>query len=255
MIQSLSNPNIKRIVELHSNAGQKAHQQFIAEGQHVIALFLENNFTLQQIYSTSDQLEHAYNLVRTPFDANEQLITVVTEAVLDKMSTAVNPSGLLAVFSLPQKPLVSNLKNSVAFVNLQDPGNMGALIRTAAALNIKTIVRIDGVNCWSPKVVQASAGTLALVNVITLTWKDFVELAKAQNLQLCGMVVKDGKAPSSINFDTCILVIGNEAKGLSEEQQKSCTQLLTIPMPGKTESLNAAVAGSIGLYLAYLQSK
>lgn len=252
-IQSLNNPTLKRIVELHDNAGQKKYQQFIVEGQRAIVPFYQHDFALEQLYATSETLQLAYDIVRTPTDAQEHLITVVTDAVMKKMSTAISPSGLLAVFNMPKEQKEPDLRNSVALVNLQDPGNMGTLIRTAAALNIKTIIKIDGVNCWSPKVIQATAGTIALVNIVSLPWDNFVALARAQKLDLGGMVVQNGKTPQAIDFSRTILVIGNEAHGLSEKQQQACTALITLPMPGGTESLNAAIAGSIGMYLAYLE--
>jgi TrmH family RNA methyltransferase len=102
-------------------------------------------------------------------------------------------------------------------------------------------------------VIQASAGTIASVKLFQLSWQELVKTAHEKNLSLCALVVSGGKPPSAINFSNSLLVIGNEAHGLSASMQHDCDQLMTIPMPGGTESLNAAVAGSIVLYLAYQQ--
>jgi RNA methyltransferase, TrmH family len=125
---------------------------------------------------------------------------------------------------------------------------MGTLIRSCAAMNYKTVVCIKGTDPWSPKVVQASAGTIGMVNIFQVTWDELIQ--NKQNLNLCALVVSGGNKPQDIDLSNTLLVVGSEAHGIPDEWLGQCEQKLTLPMPGKTESLNAAVAGSIALYLA-----
>lgn len=250
-ISSVENLEIKQVVTLRTPTGRKKHQQFVVEGIRAIATFQFHQYQLTALYTTESMLPKAYSLLPNPQD-REYYIRLVTNSVMRKISTAVTPSGILAVFRLPKPQDTIELSAGVALVNLQDPGNVGTLIRTAAALSAKTVVIVDGVDPWNPKVIQSSAGALASVNLLELNWPELVKTAHAQKVSLCGLVVKNGKSPEEIDFTNTLLIIGNEAHGLSKELQKECDQLMTIPMPGGTESLNAAVAGSIALYLAYL---
>jgi TrmH family RNA methyltransferase len=136
-------------------------------------------------------------------------------------------------------------------VELNDPGNMGTLMRTCAALNKKTVVCVGGVDPYHPKVVQASAGTLGLLDIFQLSWVDVVHIANTNKLSLCGLIVRGGKQHTEISFDKTLLIVGSEAHGLPIEYAQACDQTMTLSMPGKTESLNAAIAGSIALYLAW----
>jgi TrmH family RNA methyltransferase len=169
---------------------------------------------------------------------------------MQKISSASTPSGILAIFKFPDLPSLSLDHNNPPLVlaNIQDPGNLGTLLRSAAAFNKKNIILINGVDVWNPKVIQASAGTLALINIYQYTWPEVLILKK--HFKLGALVIKEGKRPEEINYSKTILIIGNEAHGLPQEWQNECDIKITLPMPGGTESLNAAVTGSIMLYLA-----
>ncbi len=169
---------------------------------------------------------------------------------MEKMSTTKTPSGYLAVFTIPPKPQPT-FERGIVLANITDPGNMGTLIRSATAMNVKTVVIVDGVDPWSPKVVQASAGTVGSVALLECSWQEL--LTYKQDKQLCAFVVKNGKTPQELELNDMLLVIGNEAHGISNDWLNDCEFTCTLPMPGNTESLNAAVAGSIALYLMATQ--
>lgn len=133
---------------------------------------------------------------------------------------------------------------------MSDPGNVGTLIRTAAAMNFKTIICVDSVDPYSPKVVQASAGTIGCINLMQLTWDEIIE--KKADIPLVALIVSGGKSVSDISAHS-LLVVGSEAHGIWEQWLLDCDEKVTIAMPGKTESLNAAVAGSIAMYLLIQQ--
>ena len=210
----------------------------MAEGVRTITTLM-HTYELIQLYVT----ESLYATIDLPIDTDK--ITLVADTVMDKISTTKTPAGIVGVFPIPpgpQEPLTSGL----VLARITNPGNMGTLIRTAAAMNIKTIVIVEGVDPWSPKVIQATAGSIAYVNIYELNWQELI--SQKNGLSLCALVVSGGKPPADITFNNTLIVVGNEATGIPETWAADCDQLCTLPMPGKTESLNAAVAGSIAMY-------
>jgi RNA methyltransferase, TrmH family len=241
-ITSLTNPLIKHVISLHDSHNRKKFQECIVEGIRAITTFVQAKKLLKTLYITEEWLLESHF-------CSPDKIAVISETLMKKISTAVNPSGILAVFSISPNIFVSDLENPpLVLAQIQDPGNMGTLIRSAAAFNKKNIIVVESVDPWNPKVIQASAGTIALVSLFHMHWHDVVILKNT--FKLAALVSKDGKVPSAFDYKKTILIIGNEAQGLPLDWQKECDLQITLPMPGGTESLNAAVAGSIMLYLS-----
>lgn len=240
-ITSLTNPIIKRIVKLRDDAKErKTAQACIVEGMRALSAFITSDYPLEMLYTTREHYEYASGL------CNKDKIILVSSAVMAKISSAKTPSGLLAVFST-KKQNTTPLQYGIVLANITDPGNMGTIIRTAVALNAPSVVIVEGCDPFSPKVIQSTAGTLAYAPLIQLSWQELTRQAK---VPLCALVPQGGKKPSELDLKHCLLVVGNEAHGLPKEWLADCNMALTLPMPGRTESLNAAVAASIALYLA-----
>jgi TrmH family RNA methyltransferase len=111
---------------------------------------------------------------------------------------------------------------------------------------------VESCDPWSPKVVQSSAGALTKLNLIILSWTDLINNCQQQNIKLIGLVVHSDKSIDKLQYDQIkkyLLVIGNEANGIPKPWLKDCDELVTIPMKNDIESLNAAVAGSIALFV------
>lgn len=265
IIDSTQNPEIKSIVKLQNKDERDRTGLFLAQGKRIIETLLESKLKLKQIYLTQELLENLLNNSENSSNSlnnlapksfiknynsllNEKLITIVSEKVSEKINFSKSSSGIVAVFYQPEQKQICDITSGLVLAQINDPGNAGTLIRTAAALNIKTIITIDSVDLWNPKVIQASAGTIGLVNIYKLTWQELLKAKK--DLQLVGLIVSNGQDIKSISKNRSLIVIGNEASGLPIECQNNCDMLVTLPMPGNTESLNAAVAGSIVLYLS-----
>lgn len=239
-ITSLQNESIKHAVKLQESGYRKSQGQFVAQGYTTCSTLIKAGYQpIAQYLTHPFYLRHA-----DEFDVED--IVIVSNQLIDKVSTANTPSGIVVVFAIP-KATFTPTSNSLVLYNIQDPGNMGTIIRSAAAMNIENIFSIGGCDPYSPKVIQATAGTIALVNMIQIDWNSF--LAQHADIKTCALVVHDGLPPKDIDLAKSILILGNEGQGLPEDVVAACSQKLTIPMPGKTESLNAAVAGSIALYL------
>lgn len=242
VITSRENPEIKHIIDLQSTKGRKQHKQFVAEGTRVCQTLVENGFVLDMLYITDDRFDDLKRVIKTPH------ITLVNEFVMNKISTAHTPSGFLGVFEMP-KNQTKTLTAGLVLARIADPGNMGTLIRTAAAMGLQSVICIESTDPWSPKVIQASAGTIANTTIFEMSWDEL--LKRKKDLSLCGLVLNSPKKPEEVTNKNCLLVIGSEAHGIPAEWVTNCDELVTIPMPGNTESLNAGVAGSIALYVIF----
>lgn len=245
-ITSPSNPEIKRVASLHQKKYRDQHKQFIAQGLRTCTAFLQANFKPVAVFVTYALEQEIGHIIK-----NEKIISVVTPEVLKKISTLSAPSGVVMVFKKPLNAAPEKLTAGIVLARITNPGNMGTLIRSALAFGCKSIAVVEGTDPWSPKVVQASAGTIARARIFNLSWDEL--LKHKQQLQLCAMVVKDGTPPNELTFSESLIVVGNEAHGLPKEWVNDCQQKVTLPMSSQTESLNAAVAGSILLYIAFAQ--
>jgi len=206
----------------------------LLEGPHLIAAARSSGAEMETIFA----LEGA--------DGSDVLL--VTPAVLEKISDTKSPRGPIAVMKIPESAEIST-GNLVVLHELSDPGNLGTVIRSAAAFGFGVIV-VGGADPWSPKVLRSGAGAHFLTQIeyrTTLTPKDLSD----RGFFSVGSVVRGGsanlEAPSSESGGRrrLALWIGSEAHGLGADFVEAMDALVTIDMPGDTESLNAAVAASI----------
>ena len=244
-ITSVHNEEVKSVAKLASTKERSIQGKYIAEGLRTCQTLLECDAQLVKLYITDEHEGVALSLT------SEDLITIVDSSVMAKMSQSTSPSGFLGVFKLPATPDVKKLTAGMVLARIADPGNMGTLIRSCAAFGAESVVVVEGCDPWSPKVVQATVGTIASVQIFQWSWQEL--LANSQNIKLAALVVTGGKSPQEIDLAKSLLVVGSETQGIPHEWLKDCEQKITIAMPGKTESLNAGVAGSIALYAATLK--
>jgi RNA methyltransferase, TrmH family len=242
-ISSRQNPEIIALAKLHKANERYAQQRFIAEGVRTCSTLIETGQTLLQLYVTEPMLAQAQTMV------SPTLITIISEPVLQKISHTTSPSGLIGVFSLPKPPLPEHLETGIVLDGIADPGNMGTLIRTCAAMAKKTVIVLEGVDPWNQKVIQASVGTIGSVNIFQWSWQELLRHKKS--MSLIALVVKDGTPINQLSLKNSLLVIGSEAHGINDKRLLSCDKQVSLEMPGNVESLNAAVAGSIAMYLAW----
>jgi TrmH family RNA methyltransferase len=249
-ISSTSNDEIKEIAKLGSTKERAKQGLFIAEGTRVCTTLINAGLKPEQIYVIDEEHAEQFRSIAT-----EKKITLVSSHVMEKMSQAVTPSGVLAVFPIPDKPAITKMSSGIVLAKIADPGNLGTLMRSAAAMNKRTVVLVSSVDPYSPKVVQSSAGYIAHLDIFRFDWDTLVKTKTKQGLNLVALVARGGKSPNNIDFKNSFLVIGSEAHGIPEAWLDACDQQMTLAMPGNIESLNAAVAGSIALYVAYQQMK
>jgi RNA methyltransferase, TrmH family len=236
-ISSPGNPLVKTLSKLQQARHRREQGLFLVEGSRAIGAFLAAGWRPAHLLVRSDE----------PVPADWPEAQRVSAAVIERISAAVTPPGYVAAFPIPTPPALEPARGGLALAEVMDPGNAGTLLRTAAALGVQQVALIGGVDPYAPKVVQASAGALALLRVHELPASD--GLTPFADAPLCALVARGGEPPDHFRRGARWLVVGGEAHGIRDEWLARCAERLTLPMPGGTESLNAAVAGAIALYL------
>jgi RNA methyltransferase, TrmH family len=245
-LSSLENALVKEIVSLRTAKGRRKKGLFVAEGARTCQTLVER-YCPQFIFMTETFLGQA------PSYFIDREYIIVTEGVMKKMSNATMPSGLLCVFPIAESNVFpSSLSSGIVLENIHDPGNMGTLIRTAAAFKVAGVFVVGGVDVWSHKVVQATAGTIGHVPLMVTSWEVLCNYAREVGTSMHALVVEGGEKienAACARSEPWLLVVGSESHGLSDRVMEQCDKKVTLAMPGGTESLNASVAGSIALYL------
>lgn len=246
-ITSIHHEIVKWAIDLQDKKYREEERLFAIEGRRAIDLACTSKLLLHTLLCTESTLAIAHQY------APEETIVIVSEVIMRKISTQTTAAGLFGIFEIPQHIPIDALGNGIVLAQIHDPGNMGALIRTAVALQLPSIVIIDGTDPYSSKVVQASAGTIAFAPITFCSWEELSAAAKTNDICLSALVIADGKPITEMQQKKKrLLVIGSEAHGLPDQWIASSSEQLTIPMPGHAESLNAAIAGSIAAYLVYM---
>ena len=232
----LSKNQIKLIQKLHQKKYRNELNLFIVEGKKSINEFLQAGYTPQLLIATE------------AFTTNmpQHLITPVSKDELRKVSTLQNPDEGLAVFEQPKHKGILQEGVIVALDNVQDPGNLGTIIRLCDWFGVETLLcNTQTVDCYNPKVVQASMGSLTRVAVHYL---DLAAFLTTTALPVYTMDLEGENLYTATFPKDCILILGNEANGISTEVRALSNEVITIPrfsQHQRTESLNVAMAGAI----------
>ncbi len=234
----LSKSQIKLITSLDKKKYRSKYQLFVVEGIKSIQEFLSSDFKLNHLFSVEDI-----------FQEFEVKINLISETELKKISFLSTPNCALAIFKIPEVKAIDDNSLVVALDNISDPGNLGTIIRLCDWFGIKDLIcSSNTVDCYNPKVVQASMGSLPRVNIAYLDLENYL---KDQRMKPIYGTLMDGKSIYSSTVENRgILVFGNEANGISEEIEKIVTDRIAIPQFGnrkETESLNVATATAIML--------
>ena len=257
LISSRENPIIKEAAALVSDKkARKNSSLFVVEGARLCSEACKSGAEVLRLFVTEEaEKKYSEYLSDLVFAAKE--VFQITSSVAEKISDTKTPQGVFAVCKMEEKPL--DLEQNGVFVllsNLQDPGNIGTILRTCEAMNVKGVFLCGCADCFSPKVLRGTMGC-----IFRLPIRVFSETAKALSLLKEAGVSTYASALSEnalllpdVKFSerACVL-IGNEGNGLEHEVIESCEHVVMIPMPGKAESLNAASAAAIMIYSAAMQ--
>lgn len=246
----LSKTQVKYIQSLSHKKFRDEEGVFIAEGPKTVAEILdEKPSAVRHIYALKDWLGADRNLVKN-IDAG--CLTEVTEVELEKISNLSTANQVFAIVDkLPlQEDIDCKTQLVIALDGIQDPGNLGTIIRIADWFGIKHIVcSKDCADIYNPKVVQSTMGSIVRVNILYADLGNF--LNKQKDIEILAAALEGMPVQKIKGLTNGVLLIGNESKGISSELLKYASEKITIPQIGKVESLNAAVA--TGIILSYLK--
>lgn len=249
-ITSRENPLIKQIIALQGSAkSRKEAGLFVLEGLRICSDAFENGIHFEKLVVSESAVGKFTDIIGDFSDNAEKCVTV-PDALFKKISDTTAPQGIIAVAKIPEKRVEINPSGRyIGLEDLQDPSNLGAVARTAEALGVSGIVLTsDGCDPYSPKVLRASMGTLLR---LPLYFADSLcDFAKEHSLRTVACVV-DRDATSVKEFEFAngdIILIGNEANGLTDSTKQQSAFRLTVPMSGRAESLNAAAAAAIVMW-------
>jgi TrmH family RNA methyltransferase len=240
----LSKAQVKYIQSLGQKKFRDEYGQFLVEGTKIIKeLIIEQPETIKAIYALPDWIsENNFLLKKAQIIADE-----ASEQDMEKISSLPSSSTVIAIIEKPELKIPEVGGILLLLDGIQDPGHLGTIIRTADWFGVKQIVCGDGTaDCYNPKVVQATMGSLFRVNIVYENLLVFI--AEHSNLPLVSSSL-DGMPIRSTTFEKdMLLVIGNESKGVSKSVENLATSKVLIPGYGDAESLNAAVAAGILLF-------
>jgi TrmH family RNA methyltransferase len=251
LITSPQNQHIKLFRSLATAKGRKEHGLFAIEGVHLVAEMIAAGRRAKIGY-WCPELCRDQTLARRLKKSSDMLLEV-SAAVCKEMSDTVTPQGIAAAVPLPRHALEGLPPGAGVFLavhEVRDPGNMGTMIRTADAAGALGVLAVgDCVDPYSPKVVRAAAGAIFHLPLVEVTEQDFIAWAGATGTPVVATVVQEGTPLPEVELpERCAVLMGSEAHGLPEALLTACQVRVTIPMPGRAESLNAAIAAGIVLY-------
>ncbi|MCO6148145.1 RNA methyltransferase [Flavobacterium sp. NRK1] len=233
----VSKNQIKTITGLQQKKYRKQHKLFFAEGIKVVQELLNSNFELHQLFTTQDIFNDDVSKSKTEF---------ITETELKKISALTTPNVCVALFVMPDEKTVPDTGLIMVLDDVRDPGNLGTIIRLCDWFGVGHLVCSEQcVDVYNPKVVQATMGSLARVNVV---YTDIEAYLAKTKLQVFGTFM-DGDAIYGESLpENAIVIMGNEANGISPEIEMKAGRRISIPRFGglqQTESLNVATAAAI----------
>lgn len=248
MISSLSNPQMKHIVQLQKKSRYRNEQrQFVAEGQRMVLETPED--LLVKVYISEDFAPEPEAAGWIRAHSHE----VVSSKVFKELSQTQTPQGILAVVRMAERNLKHILKGRTFLLleTLQDPGNLGTILRTAEGAGVDgVILNRTCVDIYNPKVVRSTMGSLYRVPFVYVDdLGATIGQMKAGGIRLFAAHLRGKKNYYDADLTgRCGFIIGNEANGITDETAALATEYVRIPMAGKLESLNAAMAAGILMY-------
>lgn len=249
LITSNENANVKLYVKLSSSKKSRdEHNKFTLEGSRILKDAVLENADIQMIFATQSAFERDKYFLKKHFEK----ITFISDGVAKRLSDTKSNQGVFAVLNKPKMNALCSQALRGKYVvlnNIQDPGNLGTILRTADAVGAEGVILTE--NCcdlYNPKVVRSTMGSLFRLNIYIEN--DFYDVCRILNKNsvktYAAVVSKSAEEIRSVKFsESSAIVIGNEGNGLKDEHSALCDECVTIKMNGNIDSLNAGIAAAI----------
>jgi TrmH family RNA methyltransferase len=252
MLTSLNNSLIKEIRKLHRTKERRKQNLFLLEGTNLIESAIMENYPLKEVCFTAHwQENHPQLWERLTLLA--QRIELVTPEILQAIATTVNPDGIVAT-ATPRKLIMDqNLPLTLGLMveKLQDPGNLGTMIRTAVATGVEVLwLSEESVDMENPKVLRASVGEwFRLPMIKDQCLREVIQTYQSNGMQIVATTPKGEKSYWEVDYTKpTIILLGNEGAGLSDELENLADHKVSLPLKNNVESLNVAIASAVLLY-------
>ena len=243
IISSKSNEKIANAKKLFDKKHRDKTGLFLVETIKTIKEAISAGLTPKTIFVTEKKSAN----IPSQFDKQK---VIVSDEVLKHISSVVSPDGIVAIFEKPKQEKKYIGGNFLILDSLQNPDNLGAILRTAAATNFKQIYLINSVDQYNSKTIRASMGNQFKLNIIEIDYNDIKTMFL--NAQIYTMDMNGKNLFDIQKFDKNVgFVIGNEGNGISEQMKNIVTNTLKIPMENNVESLNASISASVAMYYVF----
>lgn len=252
VISSKDNEIVKNIRKLKEKKYRDLENCYVIEGIKLIKEAIEEKVNIRKIVVCEECIENGEIDKELLYEIAKYDLIYVTKKVFELLTDVKTPQGIIAVIEKQSTENKIDYSQDIiiALDNLQDPGNLGTILRTVDSANLgQIILSKNSVDVYNPKVVRSTMGAIFRVNIIET--ENLVETLKEIKKNKFNIMITSLEAQESIydaNYNKKVIVIGNEANGVSEEVQNIADEKVIIPMLGKTESLNASVAASVIIY-------
>ena len=243
IITSRDNPNVKRIAKLAKRENARSEGVIYLEGTRLCEEALSSGLKTLEVIVAEDRISWAQE-----FTSDTEPL-VLSRNVFTKISQTVNPQGVAIVIKEPELTDEIPLNGKAVYVvleNTQDPGNLGTIIRMADAFGLTAVI-VSPTTCdpYNDKVIRATMGSVWHIPIVRKTMDECFDFFGKNNIDTLAMHLKGSELRADELKLPCAYFIGNEGDGLTDGTTARCTKLIRIPMKGKAESLNAAVAASV----------
>ncbi|MEG0050943.1 MAG: RNA methyltransferase [Terrisporobacter sp.] len=254
-ISSKDNERIKYTKSLLKSKNRQKESKYIIEGYRILTLSLECNVDLDYVFineTFEDKEEH--NKFLSILKNNKIKIFKTTNKIFNELVDTENTQGILGVVRFKERKIEHNISCDYKFIlildRIQDPGNMGTIIRTADAAGVDAIIALKGcVDIYNPKVIRSTMGSIFDMNIIHCTQEECLKEVKQKDFNIVSSYLNTDNYYHKTNYgEKVALVIGNEANGVNEDLINESDILVKIPIYGNAESLNAAISSAILMY-------
>jgi RNA methyltransferase, TrmH family len=257
IVQSKQNVRLKDLRRALARPGREAHGLAGIEGPNLLEEALRAGLRVPCVF-VAQEAKHLLEELRLPAETD---VLLVPRELLNSAQATETPQPVAALIEPPEwtwKDVFADTARApliVVLAGLQDPGNLGTILRSAEAFGAQAVVSLPGtVSAWNPKAVRASAGSVFRLPLLSASTKECFARLHAAGVKIFSTAVEGAEPAHLIDLASPLaLVIGNEGNGVPKEVATMTDQAITIPCPGKVESLNAAVAASVLLYAASRQ--
>ena len=258
VITSKDNEFVKHVKKLKEKKYRDQSQEFIIEGIKLVKEAIEEKANIKQIIICDNCEDTGIIPKDLMYEIAKYNCIYVTENILKTMSDVNAPQGIMAIIGRnnKEKDIDYNQDIIVVLDDIQDPGNLGTILRTVDSIGLNQILVSKGTaDCYNPKVVRSTMGAIFRIKIIECAdLEQTLKEIQKNNFKLVVSSLQTNNSLYDINFNKKVIIIGNEAKGVEPQIQKMADEKIKIPMLGKTESLNASVATGIILY-EYVRQK